>query len=90
MAILEAMARGLCVVASNVGGIPELVEDGRSGLLIPPNDVDALGHALRAVLSDRELRERLGAAARQRVQAEFDVEVVWRRLDAIYQEVVTS
>jgi glycosyltransferase involved in cell wall biosynthesis len=90
MAVLEAMACGVCVVASDVGGIPELVEDGQSGMLVPPDDVDALVRALRAVLSDRDLRDRLGAAARRRVQAEFDIDVVWRRLDALYQEVVTS
>ena len=75
-------------VASDVGGIPELVEDGRSGLLVPPDDVDSLGVALRVALMDRALRERLGAAARQRVLTEFDVDVVWRRLDALYQEVI--
>jgi glycosyltransferase involved in cell wall biosynthesis len=88
MAVLEAMASGVCVVASGVGGIPELVEHGRSGLLVPPDDVDALEHALRAVLGDRDLRERMGAAARRRVQAEFDVDVVWSRLDALYREVI--
>ncbi len=88
MAVLEAMARGVCVLASDVGGIPELVEDGRSGLLVPPDDVDSLGVALRVALMDRALRERLGAAARQRVLTEFDVDVVWRRLDALYQEVI--
>jgi glycosyltransferase involved in cell wall biosynthesis len=88
MAVLEAMARGVCVVASDVGGIPELVEHGRSGLLVPPDDVDALGAALRTVLTDHRLRADLGAAARRRALAEFDVDVVWHRLDALYQEVV--
>jgi glycosyltransferase involved in cell wall biosynthesis len=88
MAVLEAMARGVCVVASDVGGIPELVEDGRSGVLVPPDDVDALVHALRQVLDDRGLRERMGDEARRRVLAEFDVDVVWRRLDALYREVI--
>jgi glycosyltransferase involved in cell wall biosynthesis len=88
MAVLEAMAHGVCVVASGVGGIPELVEDGRSGLLLPPDDVDLLVNALRKVLDDRDLRERLGGAARQRVLSEFDVDVVWRRLDALYLEVI--
>lgn len=86
MSVLEAMAHGVCVVASDVGGIPELVEDGRTGVLVPPDDVDALVHALRRVLDDGDLRERLGDAARQRVLSEFDVDVVWRRLDALYRE----
>lgn len=88
MAVLEAMAHGLCVVASDVGGIPELVEDGRSGLLLPPDDPAALVVALRKVLADEALRSALGAAARQRALAEFDVDVAWRRIDALYREVL--
>jgi glycosyltransferase involved in cell wall biosynthesis len=87
MALLEAMAHGLCVVASDVGGIPEMVEDGHSGLLVPPDDPDALQSALRRVLADPALRARLGAAARERVLARFDLDVVWRRFDALYREV---
>ncbi|WP_211361719.1 glycosyltransferase family 4 protein [Pseudonocardia cypriaca] len=87
MAVLEAMAHGLCVVASEVGGIPELVDDGRTGLLVPPDDVEALAAALRKVLADAGLRAALGAAARERALREFDVDVVWRRIDAIYQGV---
>jgi glycosyltransferase involved in cell wall biosynthesis len=87
MAVLEAMAHGLCVVASEVGGIPELVDDGRSGLLVPPDDVEALAAALRKVLADDGLRAALGAAARERALKEFDVDVVWRRMDTIYRGV---
>lgn len=90
MAVLEAMAHGVCVVASDVGGIPELVGDGRSGLLVPPDDVDVLAGVLRRVLTDRDLRERLGAEARQRVITDFDVDVVWRRLDAIYRKAIET
>jgi glycosyltransferase involved in cell wall biosynthesis len=88
MALLEAMAHGLCVVAGDVGGIPEMVEHGRSGLLVPPDDPDALYTALRRVLTDPVLRTRLGAAARQRVLERFDLDVVWRRFDALYQQLV--
>ena len=87
MAVLEAMAHGLCVVASDVGGIPEMLDDGGSGLLVPPDDVDALVAALRRVLTDASLRARLGAAARKRVLADFDLDVVWRRFDTLYREV---
>jgi glycosyltransferase involved in cell wall biosynthesis len=88
MALLEAMAHGLCVVATDVGGIPELVEDGRSGFLVPRDEVQALVAVLRKVLTAPDLRADLGAAARQRVLAEFDVDVVWRRIDALYREAV--
>jgi len=61
--IVEAFCRGRGVVASRVGGIPDLVEDDRNGLLVPPGDTSALAEALVRVVSDRELAERLGAAA---------------------------
>lgn len=86
MAILEAMARGLCVVATAVGGIPELIEDGASGVFVPPDDVDALAAALRTVISDHEVRGRLGDAALDRARQTFDVDVIWRRFDVLYRE----
>ena len=89
MAVLEAMAHGLCVVVSDVGGIPEMIEDGRSGLLVPAGDVDALQMVLRTVLADADLRHELGAGARRRVSAEFDIEVIWKRFDALYTEAMS-
>jgi glycosyltransferase involved in cell wall biosynthesis len=67
MALLEAMAHGRAVVATPVGGIPGLVEDGRTGLLVPPGDAGALRAAIDRLLADPELRRRLGEAARERV-----------------------
>lgn len=86
MSILEGMARGMCVVATDVGGIPDLVADGTSGVLVPPDDVDALAEALRTVVDDAQLRARLGAAALERARADFDVAAAWRRVDALYRE----
>ncbi len=86
MAVLEAMARGLCVVATNVGGLPEMI-GGRCGVVIPPEDTDAIAAALRLVINDHELRARYGAAAYARVAERYDVRVVWRQLDALYCEV---
>jgi glycosyltransferase involved in cell wall biosynthesis len=86
MAVLEAMAHGLCVVATDVGGIPDLVEDGTSGLLVPPGDVDRLTDALRRVVTDDTLRNRLADAAHVRATENFDVDVVWRRFDELYGE----
>jgi glycosyltransferase involved in cell wall biosynthesis len=64
--IIESFARGRGVVATDAGGIPDLVTHEREGLLIPPADVEALAAALERVLTDRELASRLGAAARER------------------------
>lgn len=70
-AVLEAMAVGLPVVATAVGGTPELIAHGRTGLLVPPRDPVALSVAIASVASDAELRERLGTAARREVQDRF-------------------
>jgi colanic acid/amylovoran biosynthesis glycosyltransferase len=71
--LMEAMSSGLPVVASELSGIPELVEDGVSGLLVPPGDATSLAAALRALYEDPALRRRLGESGRRRVLAEFDI-----------------
>jgi glycosyltransferase involved in cell wall biosynthesis len=73
ISILEAMAAGLAVVASDVGGVSELVVDGTTGLLVPPADPDALAAALDRLLADPELRRRLGAAGLERARERFDL-----------------
>ncbi len=73
MSVLEAMAAGLPVVASAVGGVPEAV-DATTGALVPPRDPVALARALAPLVADPALRERLGAAARRRVERDFSVE----------------
>ncbi len=72
--LMEAMAANLPVVSTRVAGIPELVEDKVSGVLVPPGDVTALCAGLRQVLSDGDLRIRMGAEGYKKVTAEFDVE----------------
>jgi glycosyltransferase involved in cell wall biosynthesis len=73
LSILEAMAAGLPVVSSRVGGVPELVVDGETGLLVPPGDPSAMAGALGRLLADGGLRRRLGAAGRARAERCFDV-----------------
>lgn len=77
--LMEAMASARPVVTTQIAGVPELVEDGVSGRLVPPGDVDALAEALREVLCDAGLRARMGAAGRAKVCAEFDIarEAAW-------------
>ncbi|MFG2602734.1 glycogen synthase [Streptomyces sp. NPDC048514] len=86
---LEAMACGTAVVASRVGGIPEVVDDGRTGLLVDAgDDFEArLARALDAVLGDPEAARRMGEAGRQRAVGEFGWDAVARRTAALYEEI---
>jgi glycosyltransferase involved in cell wall biosynthesis len=83
MALLEGMAYGMAVVATEAGGIPEVVEPGVDGLLVPPEDPAALADALCRLAADAQLRESLAAGALRRVKS-LDADEVARRLDAIY------
>ncbi|MBA2810656.1 glycogen synthase [Streptomyces sp. KM273126] len=87
---LEAMACGTAVVASRVGGIPEVVEDGVTGLLVPTgDDFEArLTRALDSLLADPETAARLGAAGRERAVREFGWDAVARRTVHLYEEVL--
>ncbi|MEW6370580.1 MAG: glycosyltransferase family 4 protein [Pseudomonadota bacterium] len=86
MALLEAMAAGKAVVASAVGGIPELVRDGDNGLLVPPRDGAALAAALARLLGDAPLCRQLGACARVTVETQYSTQAVCGRLAAIYND----
>ena len=74
LTIAEAMAAGRAVVASRTGGIPELVEDGVSGLLVPPGDPEGLARALDLLANRPALRRQLGSNARARAQQRFSLE----------------
>ncbi len=87
LVLLEALAQGTPVVASRVGGIPEFVEDGRAGLLVPPGDVPALAAALRRLWDDPALARRLGAFGRDEVVPRYSWEQVVDRLVDVYHEV---
>lgn len=86
---VEAMAAGTPVVASRAGGIPEVVADGETGLLVPPGDPDALARALATLIDDPHRRRQLGAAARLRAAA-FTWEAAAKRLDALYREALRN
>jgi glycosyltransferase involved in cell wall biosynthesis len=74
MASLEAMAQSLPIVATNVGGLPELVENGRTGYLVPPTDPEALAGRLRSLIVDADRRKEMGLAGYQRVRDNFTVD----------------
>jgi glycosyltransferase involved in cell wall biosynthesis len=89
LVVLEAMARRRPVVATPVGGTPEVVVDGETGLLVPPRDPDALAAALRRLLGDADLRRRMGEAGYQRVRERFAADAMADRMLAIYDEVLS-
>jgi glycosyltransferase involved in cell wall biosynthesis len=86
MSLLEAMAAGLPVVASAVGGVPELVGD--AGLLVPPRDHQALAEAIARLIADPALRRELGAAGRRRVETEFSLEEFRAAHVALYERLL--
>ncbi|MCZ7568461.1 MAG: glycosyltransferase family 4 protein [Ardenticatenaceae bacterium] len=88
MVLIEALALGRPVVASWVDGIPEIVEDGVSGLLVPPGDSRALAAAIERLLVDRELATTLARQGMRRVEETFDVAAMAERTLAVYQQVL--
>ncbi|MBL8298392.1 MAG: glycosyltransferase family 4 protein [Rhodanobacteraceae bacterium] len=88
VALMEAMASGAAVISTRVSGIPELIEHDVSGLLVPAGDETALADALQRLLTDADLRRRLGVAARARVKAEFDASTEAARLLTLFRKTV--
>jgi glycosyltransferase involved in cell wall biosynthesis len=88
LAVLEAMAAGIPIVSTAIGGTEELIEDGRSGLLVPPGDAKALAAALHRALGDPELRHALAARARERIDAGLTREQTASRVTAVYHELL--
>jgi glycosyltransferase involved in cell wall biosynthesis len=87
--LLESLAAGTPIVASAVGGIPEIVDDGETGVLIaPPPSGEAIAHALEPLLADRLLRARMGVAARAAFEARFSAARWAQRLRAAYEGVM--
>ncbi len=89
MSVVEAMSFGLPVIASRISALPELVEDGATGLLTPPDDADALFQAMKRLLEDAALRRRMGAASRARFLAEHVVDVTNQALLEVYLEALS-
>ena len=88
--ILEAMAAGKPIVATTVGGVPDLVEDEVTGFLVAPDDVEALAERILRLLKDGDLRERMGRRAREVARRRFQRDNVATRYREIYQEVLRS
>jgi glycosyltransferase involved in cell wall biosynthesis len=86
VSLLEAMAYRCAIAASDTGGIPQMIVQEQTGLLVPPKSEQALFDALLRLLVDSDLCERLGSAAYDKVKAEFDIEENMGRLIKIYEQ----
>jgi glycosyltransferase involved in cell wall biosynthesis len=84
----EAMMRGTPVVASSMGGLPEIVKDGETGFLVPPRDPASLADALTALVTDRRQAERMGRAARERARSLFSMEKTVSRFERLYEKIL--
>lgn len=88
MSVLEAMAHGLTTVATPVGGVPQVIEDGVDGVIVPVGDDVRLAEALTSLMDDRELKERLGRAGRARIEERFSMGSYLDKVLRIYEEVL--
>jgi glycosyltransferase involved in cell wall biosynthesis len=86
--IIEAMMSGLPVVATDVGGVAELVEEGTTGFLVPPEQPEALAHALQKLLTRRQLRDTMGQAGRERALDNFTLDRMLSGIQSVYEDVL--
>lgn len=90
MSILEAMSYGLPVISTPIAGIPEAVEDGVNGFLIQPGDSKALAEKIDILANDKELREKMGRESYRIAKEKFDIKVIIKQLQGIYDELLTE
>ena len=87
--VVEASCEGLPVIASRVGGIPEIIKDGISGILIDPDSIDEIKNALKLLISDKELREGMGTAGKKIVEEKFSERRITDRIEEIYEDLLS-
>jgi glycosyltransferase involved in cell wall biosynthesis len=90
MGILEAMFFGCPSVATSVGGIPEVIQDGVSGLLVPAGDAEQLSRAVEKLIQDVALRKSLGSTAQAHAQAKFSADAIIPLYESLYRSVHSS
>jgi glycosyltransferase involved in cell wall biosynthesis len=88
LAVMEAMAAAKPIVATRVGGVPDLLEDGVHGLLVPRQDPRALADSIALLLRDERLRSELGRRGQERQRREFDIGVTVRQVEDLYEELI--
>jgi glycosyltransferase involved in cell wall biosynthesis len=90
LAVVEAMAMGKAVVATTTGGLPEVVAQGETGLLVPPGDAESLAAAVVSLLEDKVRREQMGRSGKARAQARFSLDTSVRHMEQLYGEVLEA
>ncbi len=90
LSVMEYMGAGLPIIATRVGGLPELVQDGVNGALIPPRDPEALAEAAAGLLADPSLRERMGNAGRELREREYGIDSYIHRLESLYRRLLAE
>jgi glycosyltransferase involved in cell wall biosynthesis len=85
-AVIEAMAQEIPVIVSRVGGMPELVDDGQTGLIVPPGNSVALAQAIMTLYEDATIRKDMGIRARKRIEAHFNVKTTIARYIALFRD----
>jgi glycosyltransferase involved in cell wall biosynthesis len=88
LSVLEGMADGVPIVASQVGGVPEVVVSGETGILVPPADASALAEAMRTLLENAALRCKLGTTAANMVRECFSAQRMAEEIAALYRELL--
>jgi glycosyltransferase involved in cell wall biosynthesis len=88
--LIEAMIQGIPPIVSRVGGLPEIVEDGKSGIVIPPQDPQALADAILSLANNPDKRRELGIAARERILSHFGIETTIEKTLQLYQSLITK
>jgi len=88
LSMMEAMAAGLPIVSTAVGGVSDLIANGREGFLVPPGDVKGFSGAMTFLLRDRETRRSMGTAAAQRAKENFDVSKMVRAYEQLYENLI--
>lgn len=88
--LIEGMALGKPIVASNVGGIIDLVRNGENGILVPPRDSDALGKAILQLIKNKDMAEELGKNGKAIVNPIFDVSTMIKKIDDLYESLLST
>jgi len=90
IALIEAIAMGLPVITTNIGGNPEIIKDGVNGFLVPPGDADRLAHAIEILVSDPELRELMGRQGRKIYEQKFTLSRMIKQIETLYDQLLAS